>query len=558
MRPSKPHVASWRWHVYVVVSTVVTGLFLAWVSDKLLVDEVVKRATTRIYAPLLSLNYPDAGQRSITVVTLDDTDLKEYGLNWPVPLDYYQRLLDGIVKLKPKAIFLDVVFLDSKPKREIDALIGAACRATEAGVPFFMATFAREALSSNAERLLFEARTAAGRPCALPVRSNVTPDTLDQSHWAYPLRPRVEDEHSSRTDLPDSVALSIYCRFYAASCPTHTEVPLALVWATKAAPTNHQIMVTRDANGALEPVCRKDWDLWEVIPGAHILSRLAGHPNLPLCPYNQVVPVRAFKGQGFSPTQLDEALAGKVVMIGADLKAVGDNSFSPLHGRLPGVHVHAMALDNLISFDGQYRANGDFEWHELWHSQANRFIFLSLLLTAAVMVLWKRYKVHATPSGLATELVSRGSFSQWPFVQRLQRAGDRHAGSWLMLTMVSGSLVGLKLLVRLSLVVCLPLLLMLGWPRLGFTEKSRHEFKQARWGVLIYLTLGALVFYLGYYVFFQGPLSIIEYVLFPLMSHFLHLGELFADRSRQLWCALRASNPWDEWARQGSQASDEH
>ena len=159
-----------------VVCTVVTGLFLAWLSSKLLVDEVVKRAMTRIYAPLLSLNYPDSGQRSITVVTLDDADLREYGLNWPVPLDYYQRLLDGLVKRKPQAIFLDVVFLDNKPDREVSALVGAACRSTEAGVPFFMATFARDALSSNAERKLFEARTATGEPCAVPVRSNVTPD----------------------------------------------------------------------------------------------------------------------------------------------------------------------------------------------------------------------------------------------------------------------------------------------------------------------------------------------------------------------------------------------
>lgn len=87
-------------------------------------------------------------------------------------------------------------------------------------------------------------------------------------------------------------------------------------------------------------------------------------------------------------------------MIGADLKAVGDNAFSPLHGRLPGVHVHAMALDNLISFNGRYRANGDFEWHELWHSAANWFIFLSLLLTASVMVVWKRYQTRMTAGHL--------------------------------------------------------------------------------------------------------------------------------------------------------------
>lgn len=546
-----------------VLCTVVTGLFLAWLSNKLLIDEVVKRATTRIYAPLLSLNYPDSGQRSITVVTLDDADLREYGLNWPVPLDYYQRLLDGVLKRKPQAIFLDVVFLDDKPEREINALVGAACRASEAGVPFFMATFARDALTSNAERKLFDARTATGEPCAVPVRSNVTPDSLDQSQWAYSLKPRAEDEaahHVGRPaeHLPDSVALSIYCRFHAAKCPADAGVPLALIWATRAAPTNVEIMVARDAAGALKPVCRGVWNWWEVIPGAGLLMTVAGRPNLPLCPYNQVVPVRAFKGQGFSPQELDEAIAGKVVMIGADLKAVGDNAFSPLHGRLPGVHVHAMALDNLISFNGRYRANGDFEWHEMWHSTANWFIFLSLLLTASVMVVWKRCQERMTPAYLSDELGSQGDFEDWPVVRRLRAQANTRLGHRVVAWRVACTLWVIRVLVRLPMVLGLPLLLVLGWPRLGSTEKSRHAFRLAMWGALIYLVLGALVFYLGYYVLFQGPLSIIEYVLFPLMSHFLHLGERFANRSRQLWCALRASNPWAEWARQGRDAAEGH
>ena len=557
MQPSKPHGASWRWDVYVVVCTVVTGLFLAWLSNKLLVDEVVKRAMTRVYAPLLSLNYPVSGQNSIAVLTVDDSDLREYGLSWPVPLDFYQRLIDGVVKRQPKAIFLDVVFLDNKPPRDIDALIGAACRSAEAGVPFLQATFARGALTSNVERRLFEARTASGLPCAEPVRSNVTPDSLDQSQWAYPLRPRTEDEANHNGNLPDSVALSLYCRFYAASCPADTQVPLALVWATRAATTNMETMVTRDASGALKSVCRGLWNWWEVIPGANLLLGLAGHPSLPLCPYHQVIPIRAFKGQGFSADELNEAMTNKVVMIGADLKAVGDNAFSPLHGRLPGVHVHAMALDNLISFGGQYRANGDFEWQEWWDSPANRFIFLSLLLTASVMVFWKRWKVRVTPPNLSGELVSQGDFHQWPLVRRLQGVGDRYPGNRPIRALVSGGMVCIKVLVRLPMLLALPLLLVLGWPRLGSTEKSRHEFKQALWGAVIYLVLGGVVFYLGYYVFFQGPLSITEYVLFPLMSHFLHLGEQFANRSRQLWSALGASNPWAEWARQSSKAHRE-
>lgn len=537
-----------------VLVTVVTGLFLAWLSNKLLVDEVVKRAMSRIYAPLLSLNYSDAGQRAITVVTVDDTDLNEYGLSWPVPLDFYQRLLDGVVKRKPSAIFLDVLFLDNKPEKEVQSLIRAACRAADAGIPFFMATFARELLSSDTERKIFAARTKFGVPCVTAARSNVTPDSLDQSQWAYPLRPRSEDEIEQSGVFPDSVALSIYCRLYATTCPSKTEVPLSLIWASKAEPTNVSTMVARDKQGTLMTVCRGHWNWWEVLPGANMLFQLAGNPILPLCPYNEVIPVRAFKGYGFSAAQLDEAVKGKVVMIGADLKAIGDNSFSPLHGRLPGIHVHAMALDNLISFDGRYRENGDFEWRHLWHAPANLFIFLSILLTASVMVFWKHHKEGISSQHLAAEMTNRGGFGEWPIVQWLRSTGAQHSENPVVNSLVRLGLFLVKWSVRLSLLVTMPLLLVLGWPRFGSTQKTRHELKLALWGLMVYLALGVVIFYLGYYVFYQGPLSIIEYVLFPLMAHFLHVGETIASRSRQFWLSLWASNPWAEWAAQGIEA----
>ena len=69
-------------------------------------------------------------------------------------------------------------------------------------------------------------------------------------------------------------------------------------------------------------------------------------------------------------------------------------------------------------------------------------------------------------------------------------------------------------------------------------------------GVLIYIGLGFIVLMMGYYDFLQGPLSIIEYVLFPLMAHFLHMGETFADRSKQIWQSLfEPKDPWAHWAR---------
>ncbi len=515
---------TYLWSCWVVIITILVGLFLAWLSNKLLIDELVKRGMAKIYAPVLSLSYKDTGQKSITVITIEDADLKNYGLNWPVQLDFYQRVIDAITKRQAKAIFLDVLFLDEKPEKELRALADSACRATAAGIPFFLATFARESLTSDSERMLFAARTSSGSPCVIPVQSNISPDALEQSQWSYPLNfVNVHASASHDAQKPVSVALTIFCRLYQEICPKHAEAPLALIWGSKAASTNSEIMVDRNSTtGALEPVCRGSWNWWEVLPGASMLYSLATNTNmLPVCPYNQVVPVRALKGHGFSPDELNNAISGKIVLIGADLKAVGDNVYSPLHGRLPGVHVHAMALDNLISFNGQYKENGEFEWHELLHSRVNQFVLISIAIIAFVMVFWKRWK-----DGV---MQKKSKSDDLPEMVNLNKNALYKSRAWVFL---------------LS-----PIMILTGMPRIYTSPKEKLEFWMQMSQISTYIFLGVLILFIGYEILDQGPLTIIEYILFSLMAHFLHFGELFAERIKHVWEAIRSPNPTLKWAK---------
>ncbi len=41
-------------------------------------------------------------------------------------------------------------------------------------------------------------------------------------------------------------------------------------------------------------------------------------------------------------------LRDRLVMVGASITSTGDLVQSPVHGLIPGVYLHAMALDNLI------------------------------------------------------------------------------------------------------------------------------------------------------------------------------------------------------------------
>ncbi|MDX2477841.1 MAG: CHASE2 domain-containing protein, partial [Gammaproteobacteria bacterium] len=51
---------------------------------------------------------------------------------------------------------------------------------------------------------------------------------------------------------------------------------------------------------------------------------------------------------------LAAALKNKVVMYALSLEGLHDNIYSPVHGQLPGVFFHAMALDNLMHYGADY------------------------------------------------------------------------------------------------------------------------------------------------------------------------------------------------------------
>lgn len=515
-RASEPSLG---WMAWVVALTILSSGVLAMMANKTGADEAVKRVTARVYGPLLTSGYATAGQEAITVVTIDDDDLEALEYSWPLGLDYYQRLVDHIVEARPRAIFLDLMFLDRKKPAEIASLIQAACRATELGIPFLLATVTAAAERGYTEKLLFSALTRTGKPCVLPVAPHVSPDALDQSQWYYPLRPRGQQ-------FP-SPALAMYCALHPDACLMDARAPLALVWGTHAAAANVRTMVTRvdDAaapgNQTYRPLCRLNWHWWQVLPFAKPLHDWWYGALEPLCPYHQVLPVRAFQNQGFDAQERQEALRGKAVLIGTDLQGIGDSHVSPFHGLLPGVHVHAMALDNLISFQGQYKRSGDPEPGDAdgglrnFFGPALTFNLIALALTSTAMVLWR----FIEPRMRRNEQVQ-----PWFHDER-----DR---------------------VRFAALS--PFMVLFGWPRV------RRNGSLRRTGVklILYFVTGGVVLAIGYGLLHQGPLAVVEYTLFPLLADTFRVGERIAVNLRDYGRAFWSDKPWQAWHRSRDRTQD--
>ncbi|MEZ5931436.1 MAG: CHASE2 domain-containing protein [Alphaproteobacteria bacterium] len=138
------------------------------------------------------------------------------------------------------------------------------------------------------------------------------------------------------------------------------------------------------------------------------------------CPYNQWVPGEAVLAAR-TPEQmatLGALFEGRVVMIGADIKGAPDLVLSPVHGQIPGVFLHAMALDNLIALgpDGYWRpmptlalghAEGrikrEYPWPKLEKAATGLLEITLLLLIFAIsegVARWQKHQGERWPEAV--------------------------------------------------------------------------------------------------------------------------------------------------------------
>jgi len=102
-----------------------------------------------------------------------------------------------------------------------------------------------------------------------------------------------------------------------------------------------------------ETLSRLKESVWQFM--LDTIGVLNSNPDQPrqTCPYNQWIPAEAvlFASTDAQQETLRALFEDRVVMIGADIRGAPDLIQSPVHGQIPGVFLHAMALDNLLERD---------------------------------------------------------------------------------------------------------------------------------------------------------------------------------------------------------------
>lgn len=494
--------------VLIVLVSIATGLVLAVLTNGFPAAEAAKRMAARAYMPILTETYPAQGRDQITVLTIDDLDLEHLGMSWPVPMDYYQRLIDRLVVLRPKALFIDILFLDDRPKGLVDRFAQAACAAREAGTPVYVASLGGQRRPSRTMEWL-AAASSGGSPCIQFVAPNILDDRYDRSTWEYPLQVIDQDGAPGLR----SAALALACDLVPGACPAATDTAMSILWPTRGDQINTELHLQADREGVLRPTCVNEVPLLDMVPlVSHIVRNFLGQGQRPvLCPYNRQIPIRALSGVGLEADERIAVIREKIVLLGTAFQSSGDRIASPLDQELPAVHAHAIALDNLISLNGEYRRSGDFDLRNPG-SPASLFTMFALALIAIGSMVWHCFTTArdrmGAPEKIPNATSANGMLDKW------FKRGKYEEAWWPVRSIAFG--------LRLILLPVLRVVSLAQWPGETNTQTSLLKERLVRIGaaVVLFIIGMCLVFLLGDWLQ-VGPLSVIEYFLFPLGVDFL-------------------------------------
>lgn len=285
--------------------------------------------------------YPTTGRDRISVALIEEDTLQRLQMPWPWNYSAHARVLDSILIYKPKAVVVDFLFMDSRPDETLGTLVETIARYHKANVPLYFegGTYTLYGLAPLRKEL-----AETGVPILDP-----TIHVYDGVVRQYPVTGRCYGRHGVKSETCPSLALRVYADNYPQHPLSRLKGKMELVWGTETDP--HNLKWRNMKEGHLEP-CKLEAGLILRIYRAFFDKSTA----MSNCPYNAIVPIEGLL-MGTEDKDFPSLLTNRVVFYGGALQGAQDNSVTPVGGLQPNVFVHAMALDNLISFNGKPEQN---------------------------------------------------------------------------------------------------------------------------------------------------------------------------------------------------------
>jgi CHASE2 domain len=406
---------AWKWTT-LMPALAILAVFVITIFDPFDFESVSKRQSARIMYKLFAPVYPTTNRDKIAVVLLDDATLKDRPDEaWPPSHLVHGDVLDAILSYKPAAVLVDIFFLQpsgddhfARTKCVIEAnafLPGRNPAARDdcgvdphaenpAKVPLmFVAANAMPYLPPARRELLGMARDHLVELVSADIEGEPSVAPL------YPLHRDAQDR--------EPAALALY--HWICHDPAHARLPgvacadieghgerMEPVWGLHPADINCRRAAMSD-DRAIKHACE---DLLGSVPGRAI--QLAWEVVIPSerrltdpfpIMFHPTVSARNLL-RNPDPQQLGPLLAGKIVFYGAQLSLVKDLVYSPVHGQIDGINMHAMALDNLLTYGDRYVHQA--EGHGTFRKEWTEFQPAALMLIAGLATMWNRRRLLAT------------------------------------------------------------------------------------------------------------------------------------------------------------------
>jgi hypothetical protein len=163
------------------------------------------------------------------------------------------------------------------------------------------------------------------------------------------------------------------------------DAPIDVVWGSRPDPA--YLALTKAVSGRAA-TCRGTGTGWRERLGEQLAGlRGPGDGARQECPYTLSLGYdRMVAGTGLQQQDLTTLLAQKLVFVGGQFQASNDWVESPVQGQAPGVHYHAMALDNLIEDGEDYRRNST----DILDSDLLKALLIAALTFCGILVVMTR------------------------------------------------------------------------------------------------------------------------------------------------------------------------
>ncbi len=385
------------------------------------------------------------GQTDTTVVLFREENLHHLGVQYPVPYGMHAQILEALASYQPRAVFVDFAFIDAREND--DELADALCRLGRPTdgppVAVFLAAPAgatvQDSLLRCARAVSPELREPEGVSGVLTYAGLAAPQGLPTAAFAL---------------AASNAKLGLDGR--------EPKEPLEIIWGKGVAPLNRKWMRCHEPS---------------LLAGVRLMLTEGPLALKIACPYTRTITVGHLLSFS-SDRDVEAALRGRTVLYGAGFRLTGDQVDSPVYAQLPGVYLHAMAYDNLVTFGPAYKRA---ERHGLGAKLTD-----AVLLLIASIVLVRYPRRPSRPPATFAELKGQ--------IRRGVVAGTLAVLTLLVVLGVGGFDVGL-------------LAIFAAYVLYRWRVTGDRGFV-----LLVGITLGTALFY--YYVMNLGPRNILAFLVF--------------------------------------------